>query len=77
MNPQPSDLESDALPLELLASRKFQVPSFEIVGNQPGTSNLELGTVLLGFLMGGVLAAPTTVFTQLDPVGRILFTLCR
>jgi ABC-type nitrate/sulfonate/bicarbonate transport system permease component len=36
-----------------------------------------LGTVLLGFLMGGVLAAPTTVLAQLNSIRRILFILRR
>ena len=77
MNPQHPDLESGALPLELLASQKFQVPGSMSRAPQQSTRNLKLGTVLLGFLMGGVLAAPTTVLTQFDPIRRILFILRR
>ena len=54
-----------------------EVPGSMSRAPQQSTRNLELGTVLLGFLMGGVLAAPTTVLTQYDPIRRILFILRR
>jgi hypothetical protein len=44
---------------------------------QRGTWNVALGTVLLCFLVGSVLATPTAKLLQLDPVGRILFILFR
>ena len=41
MNPQPPDLESGALPLELLAFLKLQVPMPSAIDPEHGTRNLE------------------------------------
>lgn len=77
MNPQHPDLESGALPLELLASERFRVFEFRVVAIPAISVELETRNSLLGFLMGGVLATPTTVLTQFESIRGILFTLRR
>ena len=56
LNPQPPDLESDALPLELLASSRFRVPGlgFRLVAgrHQRETRNSKLETAYFASLWG-------------------------
>ncbi|CBE67601.1 protein of unknown function [Candidatus Methylomirabilis oxygeniifera] len=53
LNPQPSDLESDALPLELLASTRFEISRLEfraatsVAPVMPNTQNPQQSTLLL------------------------------
>ena len=59
------------------ATGLFQVSGSESRVPGSSTGHSALGTDLLCFLVGSVLAAPTTVFLQFDPVGRILLILGR
>ena len=71
MNPQHPDLESDALPLELLACMLKCVRAVSL-NNTAGIKY----NILFRFFMSSMLSAKSAVFTELKFVRRRSFVFC-